>query len=343
MSEPFIVKPTVNLMITPKKLKDSFFNKKLQEIKSKKMTMKTPKKKLKCSPYARLNSIKRGKTCMTKPAIKKIVAEYNRINPDNKITATNETQMYSELDHRLSDKCSDESCWLDVIREEDDKMKCEDALFAPTLEYKGQLALSTTNVREVLEGYQEVFKQFIGTVTPINYSYIHNGKCVNETLCKLNLANLLKKGVSKIGIVFNIADSFNSGGHWIAVFVDAKPENKSEKPYIYIFDSYGMGYMTKAEYKDSNKWLNQFISEMNAEGEKNGIKFRLIINKTRHQVNDGICGVYALFVIITLLTRRWYGEEDGRSLELGEIEKLFKENHISEKFMEEMRITYFNE
>lgn len=343
MNEPFIVKPTVNLMITPKKLKNSFFNKKLQDIKKKKTTVKNPKKKLKCSPYARAHSINRGKTCMTKAAIHKIMNEYNAKYPDNKITATHETDIYAELESRLADQCKDESCWLDVIQNGDDKSKFKNELFAPTLEHAGQLALSTTNVREVLKGYEKINPSFMGTVTPINYSYIHNGKCINESLCRLNLANLMKKGITKIGIVFNIADSFNSGGHWIAMFIDAKPDIPSEAPYIYLFDSYGMGYMIKKEYKDSNKWLNTFISEVKRQGEKMGIKFELMINKTRHQVNDGICGVYALFVIITLLTRKWYGEEDGGHLALKDLKKLFKDNHISEKFIEEMRITYFNE
>ncbi len=237
MNEPFTVKPTVNLMITPKNLKNSFFNKKLHDIKQKKYTAKNPKKKLKCSPYARIHSIARGKTCMTKSAIKKIVTEYNQANPDDKITATAETIMYAELEKRLASKCKDESCWLEVIRGNEDKIKCTSALFAPTLEHKGQLALSTTNVGEVLEGYEKINSSFMGTVTPINYSYIHNGKCVNETLCRLNLAKLMKRGITKIGIVFNIADSFNSGGHWIAMFIDIMPEKNGEKPFIYLFDS----------------------------------------------------------------------------------------------------------
>lgn len=339
----FTVKPTVNVMITPKHIKDSFFNSKLHVIKNKSITLKNSRKKLKCSPYSRINSIERGKTCQTKNSINKLVDEYNKSEPNNKIIKKNEKQMYNDLAARLNSKCKDEECLFDIISKQDEKEKCKKIMFAPNLEHKGQLALSTTNVREVLCGYEKIFPEFISTVSPINYSYMYNGKCVNETLCNLNLANLMKKGKTKIGVVFNIADSFNSGGHWIAMFIDLAPTNKSEKPFIYLFDSYGMGYMIKKEYENSNTWLNKFISEVKNQGKRKGIDFRLIINKTRHQVNDGICGVYALFVIITLLTRHFYGDENRPPMKLGEIEKLFKNHHISEKFMELMRITYFNE
>jgi hypothetical protein len=96
--------------------------------------------------------------------------------------------------------------------------------------------LSTLDIDNVMSQYQQKHKDFIymGAV-PMDFdgqSTFGNG-CVSNNLCNLNLRNLLKRGKSKIGVVFNSDPHNMPGAHWTSLFADVK------KGGIYYFDSYG--------------------------------------------------------------------------------------------------------
>ena len=47
-----------------------------------------------------------------------------------------------------------------------------------------------------------------------------NGKCVWEELCKFELEKQIEKGKNKIGIIFNLDKHYQSGSHWVSLFID---------------------------------------------------------------------------------------------------------------------------
>ena len=115
-------------------------------------------------------------------------------------------------------------------------------------------------------------------------------ECVWEELCKFELKNYIKRGKTKIGIVFNTDPHYLSGSHWISLFIDIK--NK----YIFYFDS--NGHKIPPE-------INRLVKRIIKQSKTNPLNLNLkyIDNyKKRHQNEDSECGMYALYFIIMLLT-----------------------------------------
>ena len=57
--------------------------------------------------------------------------------------------------------------------------------------------------------------------------------CVVNELCNINIKRLIRKGKTKIGIVFNLDNHDQDGSHWVSFFCDF------DRNAIYYFDSYG--------------------------------------------------------------------------------------------------------
>lgn len=96
--------------------------------------------------------------------------------------------------------------------------------------------LSTVDIRKVMLQYQDKHKdfKFIGP-TPIDFDKrFTKDLCVNNELCNFNLESLLKKGKTKIGIVFNLDPHNMSGSHWVSMYIDVHTGG------IYFFCSYGV-------------------------------------------------------------------------------------------------------
>ena len=74
---------------------------------------------------------------------------------------------------------------------------------------------------------------FYGAV-PIDFH-----KCSVSDLCSFNMKKHLKKGKTKIGIVFNTDPSNKDGKHWISMYIDLIGHNLDSNPGIYYFDSFG--------------------------------------------------------------------------------------------------------
>ncbi len=81
--------------------------------------------------------------------------------------------------------------------------------------------LNTLDINSVLKQYEEKYPDFcyVGAV-PNDFDTIRSsGECVDQTLCSINIDTLYKKGIRKIGIVFNTDPSTKGGSHWISLFM----------------------------------------------------------------------------------------------------------------------------
>jgi len=108
-----------------------------------------------------------------------------------------------------------------------------------------------------------------------------------SSLCSLNIADIYKKGKTKIGIVFNTDVSTGPGQHWIALFANVGPEY--EYPRITYFDSYS--HKPEIEIQTlMNRWKEQWD-----ETKINSKPTELTYNKIRHQYEDSECGMYCLY------------------------------------------------
>lgn len=271
-----------------------------------------------CSPIANEKTY----TCYSNDALHKLKELWNARHPDAKIITNVEKEIWNALKQHLSKVCESETCWL---RQKfvDFKLKNEllNYTFAPfspqTWTTNPTEWLTSVDLESVLKQYEKKHKNFIFIgPSPIDFDkqMLYN-QCVWDELCKFNLQSLLKKGKTKIGIIFNTDPHHKDGAHWISMFIDIK------KKYIFFFDSVG---------DKPPKEIGKLIARIESQGKRLNIDFNVIINTKSHQREDTECGIYSLFLIIELLESKKNPE-------------YFLTHRIPDKEMEKLRKKYFNQ
>jgi len=291
-------------------------------------------KKMNCSPVLK-NKTVNSDSCLTSNILLKIKAEYNKDHPDNIIKQTDNNEIWHELKTRLGSKCETEECWLNEIDDTILRKKIDELIFAPKQppEWKDNPDewLSNFDIIEVLKQYEQAYPKFILLgPTPIDFDSKDSRdskKCVEESLCHFSLNALIKKGKTKIGVVFNLDKHTGPGSHWVSLFIDV------DQHYIMYFDS-GGGAIKKEIAKLAERVLKQ------AKDLK--IKMKLISDKGRvsHQRGTTECGMYSLYFITTLLT-----EKAGNGTVLDTVDKKvrhFRSKRIPDEFVFSYRKKLFN-
>lgn len=140
--------------------------------------------------------------------------------------------------------------------------------------------LSTIDINDVMKQYEKKYTNFIfmGAV-PIDFDYIY------DEFSNINLKQLCKLK-KKIGFVFNTDPSYESGEHWISMFLDLCDNT------LCFYDSVG----TFPPYQISN-----FIKRLINQANDINIKLNLYINSIEHQTGNNECGVYSLYFLISRL------------------------------------------
>jgi hypothetical protein len=276
--------------------------------------------KLNCSPE---NKDKQY-TCYTDKELLLLRAMWNKRHPDRPITSTKSEEIWSQLKHYYNNICNKESCW---VRQMVKNTKMENELldsFAPESpkEWKKNpnAWLSSLDILQVMTQYEKKYKcfEFLGP-SPINYDSHHvNGECVWEELCEFSLSEQIKRGKTKVGVIFNTDPDYKGGEHWISLFINIK------KGTIFFFDSAG---------NPMPKQISKFVKNVIKQGSQltNLITFKFDQNyPVEHQYKNTECGVYSIFFIIHML-------ED-------KITSHYLKTHIlKDEYMEKFRKVYFNE
>jgi hypothetical protein len=170
-------------------------------------------------------------SCFSIESLKLIANEYNKINTKNLIKISdNKSDMVNQLSKAFSKSCSNQTCWLrtDIVK----KIKDEEIhtnTFRPTGPSTGYDWLSTTNINNVLNQYENKHDDFVFLgALPNDF----------EELPMLGLSNIdfddfVEEGKNKLGFVINLDTYGNPGSHWVALYTDL------HKNQIYYFDSLG--------------------------------------------------------------------------------------------------------
>jgi len=175
--------------------------------------------------------------------------------------------------------------------------------------------LSTTELDKVMIQYVKDDKTlYYPGATPMDFN---NNCSVNSGLCHFNLSNLLKKGKTKIAIIFNTDDHDEGGEHWISMYVDCKGVNL-KKPCIYFFDSVG---------SEPPEEVQELIDKIKKQGLDNNITFTTFINNRQHQSSSTECGMYSLHFLIYMI-------EGGNF-------KNYVKNKKSDEYIEKFRNIFF--
>jgi len=304
---------------TKKKIKKNFTrNNRIKYGSAKPKTLK----KINCSPKPKdkLNEF----SCYTNEALINLRDHWNARHPDVKITSNSPKEIHRELSEQLKDICNNEACWLKQ-KLAFGQLESEFAdSFAPESppEWKKNPNewLSSTDIIKVMKQYEKAYKcfDFIGP-SPIDFDTRKlYGECVWEELCNFNLEKLIKKGKTKVGIIFNTDPHNKPGQHWISMFINIK------KKTIFFFDS--TGDKPTSEIKNLIERIKEQGYNMHPK-----INFKVDSNEgIEHQYGNTECGIYSLFFIIHML-------EDTMT------EHYLKTHILKDEYMQEFRHVYFNE
>jgi len=279
-------------------------------------------KKINCSPKPKeqLNNF----TCYTNNSLIKLRDHWNARHPDVKIHSNSPKEIHRQLSEYLKDICNNEACWL---KQKGEFGHLESELsdsFAPESppEWKKNPNewLSSVDIMKVMKQYEKAYKcfDFMGP-TPINFDTKKlYGECVWEELCKFDLEKLIKKGKTKIGVIFNTDPDNKPGQHWISMFVNIK------KKKIFFFDSTG---------DPPPKEVTVLINRIKEQGLslKKPIHFKVDSNEgVEHQYGNTECGIYSIFFIVHML-------EDKMTAHY------IKTHILKDEYMEKFRKIYFND
>ena len=279
-------------------------------------------KKVNCSPKDK-NEIN-DFSCYTDKSLFKLRDKWNLRHPDVKIVTNEPKEIHGLLKNYLSYVCNKESCWLKQKGEFGNLEEEFKESFAPESpsEWKKNPNewLSSLDIIKVMKQYEKAYKcfDFIGP-SPIDFDKRKlYGECVWEELCNFNLEEQIKKGKTKIGIIFNTDPHNKPGEHWISMFINIK------KKQIFFFDSVG---------NTAPKEIMKFVEKIKTQGQNMSPKMTFTYDENHpveHQYGNTECGIYSIFFIVHML-------EDKMT------EDYLKTHILKDEYMQKFRKVYFNE
>lgn len=247
-----------------------------------------------CSPSA-LSKSKGIESCYTKEQLK-VIADNLSSSAGQKIQTTgNKEHIWQQIDSQMKRVCDNEWCWLKKLDKSQAK-KLESA-FMPEGHDDRYQWLSTTEIRDVLIRYEQIYPEFafLGPM-PIDFCSL-----TGNEICNLNIKRSRNNGKTKIGMVFNTDPSTAPGKHWISMFVDLSNSDPT-KWEINFFDSFGRATMPSEIRKFidilQKQNNNKFIIKSNCLS-ANG---QTCSNTVQHQQKNSECGVYSINFIVERLS-----------------------------------------
>ena len=273
----------------------------------------TKKIKPRCNPVVAGKTLT-NESCLTKPLLGDVIFEGNQSVRDV-----------------MSECANDDKCVISKIVDNDKRKEIEEHAFVPKQPSEWRLNinewLSDTDILNVITQYVNAHKDFafLGP-SYIDFDYkINNNTCVENSICKFSLADFIKKGKTKIGIIFNLDDHTKSGSHWVSLYIDVK--NK----YIFYFDSAG---------NDMPSEIKVLIARIQKQAKALHMRFKVDSNGTfEHQYSNTECGMYSLFFILTMLTNKY---ENQTFKNIKQKITFFKRHSIPDKYVEKLRSEYFH-
>lgn len=281
--------------------------------------------KVKCSPLSRKNS-SLAFTCLTDSNLKLLKRKWNKRNSLDKtrqINSDNPRVIWNNLKQKVKNSCNSEACWIrslitdpklkNIMLNESFLPKMPDEWNKNPVEW-----LSSDELNDSMKQYEDAYNEFMFLgPSPIDYDFLdEDGECVWPEICNFNLKDTLKKGKTKIGIIFNLDTHDKGGSHWVSFFLDLTKNN------LYYFDSAGSKMPRR---------LNQLVKNIQRQGlELNNTNILFDQNHPHeHQKKNTECGMYSLYFLINMLkgTRSW---------------EFFKTKVIEDSEMEKYRQIYFN-
>ncbi len=261
-----------------------------------------------CSEGSRLKGGKVVKkresyTCYSLASLRKIAKAMNmerQHEPGYKkipIDHVSKYQLWKTIQEHLKPFCDDdEECWRrqEFIKKLKD-IDIQAYTFKPHMPESWKRDkntwLNNFDIDIVLKQYEKIYPEF----KTYNASPSDCPVSVECPLSNLDPFKLRKAGKTKIGIVFNLDKTGESGSHWVATFIDLKSTTKStEKDPVEInyYDSYG---------DPPIPLIKLFLVRLGEKFLLANEKVKILYNDKRHQYGNSECGVYSMNFILERL------------------------------------------
>ena len=265
----------------------------------------------KCAPNKKFTD----GSCFTIDSLKLIANEYNKNNNKDIIKITDDKKdMVDKISKSLSKTCSNQVCWLrtNIVKNLKNE-EINDNTFRPSGPSTGFDWLSTTNINDVVNQYENKYNDFVFLgALPNDFEELPI-----LGLSNINFDDFIEDGKTKIGMVINLDTHDQSGSHWVALYTDLL------KNQLYYFDSIGnkpgprikkfnnkiLDYMYQKKHKkplqiggliknikknknNSSKYITLLSNKLN--------EFDVRYNNIQHQQENSECGVYSINFILRL-------------------------------------------
>jgi len=286
-----------------------------------------------CHPsVTKKNKVVAPGSCMATHVVLALRDDYNRQNPSHKIELTDPKKIWIELKKRRPE-CKKESC---LIAKSSTQGITQKSLYAPKHDKewikKPSAWLSDLDIEQVLKQYEVAYPSFVLLgPTSIDFASSKGNTCIEPTLCPdhFSLESYMKQGKTQIGIVFNTDTWDGPGQHWIAMYVDLTHS------FLFYFDSQFWDNKIPNEIADLEKRIVALGKSMNPP-----LNLKCYQNRLRHQKGGSECGMYCLYFIITMITRKINNVPVSGTEELI---RHFTQHRIDDDFVFRKRKEFFNE
>ena len=273
----------------------------MSDIRSSEMSIRTSEihvteQDTRCSPDINFDSL----SCIRLRILIELANAFNKevrdkttiIKLNNNLEVLNPTKykkyLLNEFQKRLKNKCTTQRCWTEQSfikrMNEQAKQELKKYTFRPSGPCGRFEWLNTYNIDNVMVQYEKKYNdfKFLGTV-PMDFDNLNN-----LGIRYFDYDRFYNEGGRKLGIVFNLDESWKSGSHWVALYADF---NKGD---IHYFDSYGTNAPPRVRTlsRRMEKAMKKINSNINPTTSRNEI---------RHQFKHSECGVYSMNFIIRLL------------------------------------------
>jgi hypothetical protein len=317
-----------------------------------------------CSPIGDQDGI----SCLKLENLRNIAFELIKVGVSltpTYINSCNKTQLYNTIGSYFEKEnlCKDENCWstTDIVQK---SVKNINDLFIPIMPDKWRDKpsewLNTTDIDNVLNQYAKAYKNFHYTgAVPIDFDLkAKDGYCEVSDICKISIPQLYKKGIRKIGLVFNTDPSTKDGEHWISAYIDlngidrqvllggvpgrmnreiggrkkkktrkSRMRKKVNKTKRNRKDKkvYGM-YFFDSTSDPAPKQIIDLFNRLKKQAKKININLEFFENDIQHQMGNNECGVYCLYFVSNMLKDKSYFkiiEDIKRDKDMHEFRKVF--------------------
>lgn len=216
--------------------------------------------------------------------------DHIRLSQNMEVLNPQKYKMYlvHQLKNRVGDKCQLQRCWSTQDFFKNMKEKAREEFLKYThrpISPKGKFEwLSTFDINDSLAQYEKKYKgfKFFGAV-PMDFADLPQYEVGH-----IDYKKYYDKGITKMGIVFNLDNHNQKGSHWCSMYTDL------EKGNIFYFDSFGVKPepRVRALMRKQAKFLESIGKKVDT--------IRVDYNKVQHQFSNNDCGTYSINFLVRM-------------------------------------------